>query len=198
MPAIISNGLHLITFCLFSLGVGHSSLHQMSLLYRRDGLCKVSPLDFISRCQKDWEGGGGIIPSHAQAWWCCPAVVHPDIRADTPVPSSVSRVRASRHIKEKYLLPIQSFGTDSIFTCTAISSNYIVLIHSQDVFLMLLRGPESLFKSLQIFQFHLPSMIFQNLFSISLESENLVWNLCKFEETTQLFTANAYIVFFFF
>lgn len=47
---------------------------------------------------------------------------------------SVSRVRASRHIKEKYLLPIQSFGTDSIFTCTTISSNHIVLIRSQGTF----------------------------------------------------------------
>lgn len=108
---------------------------------------------------------------------------------------SISRVRASRQKKEKYLLTIQSFGTNSIFTCTAIVSNHIVLIHSGDTFQMLLRGPENLFKYLQIFQFHCPLWFFRICFQLVWRMK--IWfGIYAILATTQVFTANAYIYFF--
>lgn len=115
----------------------------------------------------EWEGGGRIIPSHAQAWMlpsCGPRRHH---NRHTSSQLSISRVRASRHIKEKYLLTIQSFRTNSIFTYTAIANNHIVLIHSGGTFKTIFRGPESLFKYLQIFQSHLPLWFFRICFQLA-------------------------------
>lgn len=141
MPAIICmlflfNSLHLITFCLFSLVVGHSSLYQMSLLYRRDEPALQSQSSGVhQQMSEELRGRRGNHSFSCTGMVMLPSCSPPRHQnRHTSSQLSVSRVRASRHIKEKYLLPIQSFGTDSIFTCTAIASNYIVLIHSQGTF----------------------------------------------------------------
>lgn len=67
---------------------------------------------------------------YAQTQWCYPAGSPRHDRC-TPVPQlGISRVRASRHGNKKDSLPIQSFGTNSIFTYTASSSNHTILIPS--------------------------------------------------------------------
>lgn len=124
-------GLHLISFCLFSLGVSNLSLHQNvpSLQKGRGSALSILWTSLADVRWSEWEEGESLLPRHrhsdaAQLW--SPQTL-PQAHQ---IQLSTSRVRASRHEIEKYLLPIQSFRTDSLFTYTAISSNHIVLIYS--------------------------------------------------------------------
>lgn len=138
------------------MSLGNLSLYLMSLLYEKDGLCGITPLDLISKHQMEWEGEHSF---SCIGWGCYTAVVHPDITA-------VPRVGAREHTQEKYLITIQSFRAESIFTYTEIPSNHIVLIHSKGTFWMLFRGLERLFKYLESFHFHLPLWFFRLCFQL--------------------------------